>query len=137
MCAIVALCSNDICRSTCTTDGTTPFVRQVRDILAVNKNIVGFNVHHTKIENTLPALRAVRDAGWTGPLGAYPDHGEHTFANAACCMVLQTKKCMLACPCRGVAADDVVSTHSSMLHAAWSYKLKNTCWPVLVGNTSH
>ena len=35
----------------------------------------GFHVHHTKVYATAHACRAVRSAGWTGPLGAYPDHG--------------------------------------------------------------
>jgi S-methylmethionine-dependent homocysteine/selenocysteine methylase len=53
-----------------------PVAAAVRDMLAANKQIVGFNVHHTKLKSTLPALRAVREAGWEGPLGAYPDFGE-------------------------------------------------------------
>ena len=40
------------------------------------EGIAGFHIHHTKIYSTGHACRAVRAAGWTGPLGAYPDHGD-------------------------------------------------------------
>ena len=39
-------------------------------------SVVGVNVHHTRLAATGPALAAVRAAGWTGPLGAYPDYGD-------------------------------------------------------------
>lgn len=52
-----------------------PIQTAVKDLLGANPHIVGFNIHHTKLENTLPALKAVREAGWEGPLGSYPDYG--------------------------------------------------------------
>lgn len=42
-------------------------------------NLVGFNIHHTKVYAMGKALRAVRAGGWRGPLGAYPDHGKFEF----------------------------------------------------------
>ena len=40
------------------------------------ENVVGLNIHHTSVADTLPSLKAAREAGWTGALGAYPDYGE-------------------------------------------------------------
>jgi methionine synthase I (cobalamin-dependent) len=39
-------------------------------------NLVGVNVMHTNFSAMADTLQFVReDCGWTGPLGAYPDHG--------------------------------------------------------------
>ena len=40
------------------------------------EGIAGFHIHNTKIWATAHACMAVRSAGWTGVLGAYPDHGD-------------------------------------------------------------
>eukprot|EP01065_Artemidia_motanka_P052815 TRINITY_DN9633_c0_g2_i1.p1 TRINITY_DN9633_c0_g2~~TRINITY_DN9633_c0_g2_i1.p1 ORF type:complete len:754 (+),score=132.03 TRINITY_DN9633_c0_g2_i1:108-2369(+) len=53
----------------------TVSVRDAVSLFTDSPNVVGVNVHHTKLPFVLPTLRAVRDAGWTGPLGCYPDHG--------------------------------------------------------------
>jgi len=48
--------------------------RSLSDILG--ENLVGVNVMHTNFSTMADTLRFVReDCGWTGPLGAYPDHG--------------------------------------------------------------
>ena len=38
-------------------------------------NLAGFTIHHTQIDRCLAPLRAIREAGWEGYLGCYPDHG--------------------------------------------------------------
>jgi len=48
---------------------------ELADILG--DSLVGVNVMHTNFSTMAPALRFIReDCNWTGPLGAYPDHGE-------------------------------------------------------------
>jgi len=42
----------------------------------LGKSMVGVNVHHTNFSTTTPVLKFLREeAGWTGPIGCYPDHG--------------------------------------------------------------
>ena len=42
----------------------------------LGKSLVGVNVMHTNFSTMDPALKFVREeCGWTGPLGAYADHG--------------------------------------------------------------
>ena len=39
------------------------------------ENLQGINIMHTNFSAMGPTLKAVRDFGWEGILGAYPDHG--------------------------------------------------------------
>lgn len=41
-----------------------------------NPSIVGVNVMHTKADLALRCLLAIREGGWNGPLGVYPDCAE-------------------------------------------------------------
>ena len=61
--------------------GPTLFTREVfREFLELaGKNLVGINIMHTNFSAMLPTLRLVREFGWDGPLGAYPDHGHFTM----------------------------------------------------------
>jgi len=44
----------------------------------LGSSLVGVNVMHTNFSAMVGALQFIReDCGWTGPLGAYPDHGEY------------------------------------------------------------
>jgi S-methylmethionine-dependent homocysteine/selenocysteine methylase len=47
----------------------------VAEIAAV-PHVVGINIMHTKCHLISPAMKALREGGWTGALGAYPDGGE-------------------------------------------------------------
>ena len=38
-------------------------------------NLMGINIMHTNFSAMGPTLKAVREFGWYGILGAYPDHG--------------------------------------------------------------
>eukprot|EP00755_Sulcionema_specki_P030652 Sspe_Gene.94866::Locus_67185_Transcript_2_2_Confidence_0.667_Length_2143::g.94866::m.94866/K00548/metH, MTR; 5-methyltetrahydrofolate--homocysteine methyltransferase len=61
--------------------GSTTVREAVRDFLCHpvthqrHPSIVGFNVHHTPLPFVSKTVDAVREAGWTGPVGVYPDHG--------------------------------------------------------------
>lgn len=53
---------------------TKDWFQSLKDILG--SNLVGVNVMHTNFSAMAPTLKFLReDCGWTGALGAYPDHG--------------------------------------------------------------
>jgi len=54
---------------------TVEWFNGLRELLGTS--MVGVNVHHTKFDTVGPVLKFLREeVGWTGPIGAYPDHGE-------------------------------------------------------------
>jgi len=107
-----------------------PVVEGLKPLLE-HPSVVGVFVHHTSIADTGPALKAVREAGWKGPLGAYPDQGEHVWPNwtfqdipvenfiAAAQGWLDECDCRMIGGCCGLGPRYIKALHEWKLSGAW------------------
>eukprot|EP00420_Gonyaulax_spinifera_P016918 CAMPEP_0197913310 /NCGR_PEP_ID=MMETSP1439-20131203/76451_1 /TAXON_ID=66791 /ORGANISM="Gonyaulax spinifera, Strain CCMP409" /LENGTH=589 /DNA_ID=CAMNT_0043535163 /DNA_START=82 /DNA_END=1851 /DNA_ORIENTATION=- len=101
--------------------------------LLEHPSVVGVFVHHTSIADTGPALKAVREAGWKGPLGAYPDQGEHVWPNwtfqdipvenfiAAAQLWLDECDCRMVGGCCGLGPQYIKALHEWKHSEAWRH----------------
>ena len=65
--------------------GDVPLSEAVRTLTRKHPSVCAVTVHQTPLPLVLPALRSIRDGGWSGILGAYPMQGAFSSPNWGFC----------------------------------------------------